>query len=69
MTDDKAKSLIIPYKCSCYKTTCFDHNRYVGSSPSSQLKMQFPSTSFKFRIQVEDTYRSYEQTIRERQIL
>ena len=69
MTDDRAKSLIIAYKCSSYKRTCFDQNIYVGPSPSSQLKIQVPSTSFKFRIQVEDLHRNCEQTVKELQIL
>ena len=50
MTDDRG-----------YERTCFDHNRYVGF----QLKIQVHSTSFMFRIQVEDSYRSCKQTVRE----
>ena len=69
MTDDRAKWLVIAYKFSSYKRTCFDNNRYVGSSSSSQLKIQVPSTSFKFWIQVEDTYQSCKQTVREQQII
>ena len=42
MTDDREKSLIIAYKCSSYKRTCFDHDRYEGSSPTSQLKIRVP---------------------------
>ena len=43
MTDDRAKSLIIAYKCRSYKRTRFDHvNRYVDSSTSSQFKIQVP---------------------------
>ena len=42
MTDDTANSLIIAYKCSSYKRTCFDHDRYEGSSPTSQFKFLVP---------------------------
>ena len=57
MTDDRAKSLIIAYKCSSYKRTCFDHNRYVGSSPSqsgrSKFTLQVLSSEFKLKIHTE----------------
>ena len=57
MTDDRAKSLIITYKCSGYKITCFDHDRYVGSTPTSHVKIRVPvqvsRSVFNSKIRVE----------------
>ena len=62
MTDDRAQWLVIAYKFSSCKRTYFDYNRYVGSSPSSQLKIQILvqvtnrrfEYQFKLRVIVEN---------------
>ena len=70
MPDDRARWLIIAYEFSGYKRTCFYHiNRYVGSSPSSQSKIEVPvqvwSSKFKSKIHTEIG----SKTVRELQIL